>query len=385
MFTKIPAVLTVFENLPDPRVEGGNKRHLLPDLIFVALCGTVCGCESWTEVEQFAREKIDWFRKYVPLEHGVPSHDTLGRVFAALDTAAFQVCLQDWVEQLQIDLQGQSVHIDGKTIRRSFDAATNKQALHMVSAWASGLSLCLGQVATDAKSNEITAVPLLLDLLELRGSVVTLDAMHCQSRTVAKIRDRGADYLITVKRNQTKLFQLIHEAFVAFGEENYTSHQVRSHRTTRKTRGRIEERTVYVSAAPRALKETGRWADIKTIGMIYRHRQRDPNSRSSKPIAESDHVTYFISSLPPTAKRVAQHVHSHWSIENSLHWTLDVTFTEDRSRIRRGNAPEVMASLRRLALSLLKRDTSLPKHSIRAKRLVAGWNEHTLEAIISGK
>ncbi|HIC25599.1 MAG TPA: ISAs1 family transposase [Gammaproteobacteria bacterium] len=379
-----PVIFSTFENLPDPRVDGGNKRHSLVEIVIVTLCATICGAESWTDVERFGEKKIEWFKKFLKLENGIPSHDTIGRVFAALDTAAFNVCLQDWIEHLQLELRGQGVHIDGKTVRHSFDAATNRKALHLVSAWADGLSICLGQVATDEKSNEITAVPMLLELLEIRGAVITLDAMNCQRKTVAKIRDKQADYVITVKKNQGKLHKEIEQAFLEFGEENYQSRRCRSHRTTRKTRGRIEERTVTVAAAPRHLKESGRWADIATIGMVYRHRESDPNSRSNQEICESDHVTYFISSLPPKAKLVSQYVNKHWTVENSLHWVLDVTFTEDASRIRKGNGQELMGNFRRLALSILKRDTSLKKESIRGKRLIAGWNNKALEAIIAG-
>ncbi|TWT83863.1 Transposase DDE domain protein [Planctomycetes bacterium CA13] len=196
-------------------------------------------------------------------------------------------------------------------MRHSFDAATNRQSLHLVSAWADGLSICLGQVATDEKSNEITAVPMLLELLEIRGAVVTLDAMNCQRKTIAKIRDKQADYVITVKKNQEALYEEIEKAFLEFGEDNYQSRQCRSQQTKRTTRGRIEERIVTVAAAPRSLKDSGRWADMATIGMVHRHREPDPKSQSSKPIKESDRVTFFISSLPPKAKLVASYVNNH--------------------------------------------------------------------------
>lgn len=384
MLTAAPVIFTTFENLPDPRADGGNKQHSLYEIVVVTLCATICGAETWADVERFGWEKIDWFKSFLKLQNDIPSHDTIGRVFAALDTAAFNVCLQDWIEHLQLDLQGQGVHIDGKTVRRSFDAATNRKALHLVSAWADGLSLCLGQVATDEKSNEITAVPMLLELIEVGGAVVTLDAMNCQRKTVAKIRDKQADYLITVKKNQEALFQEIEKAFLEFGEDNFKSRRSRSHTTTRKTRGRIEERTVTVAAAPGSLKKSGRWADIATIGMVYRHREVDPESTSKKPVKESDYVTYFISSLPPKAKLVESYVSKHWTVENRLHWTLDVTFTEDASRIRKGNGQEIMGGFRRLALSILKRDTSLKNESIRGKRLIAGWNNQTLTGIIAG-
>lgn len=384
MIATTPVIFTTFESLPDPRGEGRNKKHSLHEMIVVALCATIAGADSWTDVEQFGNQKVDWFRSFLGLDHGVPSHDTFGRVFAALDTNAFNVALQDWVSQLQLDLQGRGVHIDGKTARHSFDAATGKNALHLVSAWVDDLNLCLGQVSTDEKSNEITAVPMLLELLNLRGAVVTLDAMSCQRKTVAAIRDNDADYLITVKKNQQKLHDQIQQVFIEFGEDNFSSNRCRSHTTKKKTGGRVHETTVSVAAAPRELKQSGHWADIATIGMVYRHREADPEAKSRKPIDESDSVTYFISSLPPKAKLVAKHVASHWSVENDLHWTLDVTFTEDASRIRKGNGQEIMGGLRRLALSMLKRDTSLGKRSLRCKRKVAGWNTRALQSVLQG-
>jgi predicted transposase YbfD/YdcC len=384
MITTTPVIFTTFENLPDPRDEGRNKKHSLHEMVVVALCATIAGADSWTDVEQFGNEKSEWFESFLELEHGIPSHDTFGRVFATLDTNAFNVALQDWISQLQLDLQGRGVHIDGKTARHSFDAATGKSSLHLVSAWVDDLNLCLGQVSTDEKSNEITAVPMLLELLHIRGAVVTLDAMNCQRKTVAAIRDNGADYLITVKANQEKLHDLIQQTFLEFGEDNFTSNRCRSYKTKKKSRGRIHETTVTVAAAPRELKQAGRWADIATIGMVYRHREADPNTKSRIPIKESDSVTYFISSLPPKAKQVAKYVANHWSVENDLHWTLDVTFTEDASRIRKGNGQEIMGGFRRLALSMLKRDTSLGKRSIRCKRKVAGWNTKALQAVLQG-
>lgn len=384
MLTKMPEIFSVFENLPDPRRDGANKQHKLFDMVFIALCGTICGCDTWTDVERFGLEKEDWFRKFLELPQGIPSHDTFGRVFAALDTHAFNVCLQDWIDQLRLELKGRGIHLDGKTMRHSFDSATNKKALHMVSAWVNDLSICLGQVATDEKSNEISAVPLLLELLDVEGGVVTLDAMNCQRKTVATIRDKKADYVITVKGNQPALHALIDDMFAEFGEDNYKSNKVRSHRTKRKSHGRIEERTVYVAAAPRTLKESGRWSGIQTVGMVYRRREEDGGVSRAQPLTTSDRATFFISSLPPKAKLVSRYVHDHWTVENKLHWTLDVTFSEDASRIRKGNGQEIMGNFRRLALSILKRDTSLAKQSIRGKRLIAGWSETALEAIIAG-
>ncbi|MFO1045852.1 MAG: ISAs1 family transposase [Planctomycetaceae bacterium] len=254
----------------------------------------------------------------------------------------------------------QGVRIDGKTLRHSFDTASGKSALHHVNAWASNLRLCLGQVAVDDDSNEITAVPKLLELLELTGAVVTLDAMHCQTETAQAIRAKGADYVLTVKGNQPTLRDQIQQLFVDAGERDYDVPGLRRHVTTEQSHGRFERREYYVLPVPKALHETGQWVDVASVGMIYRHRELRDKAM--------DEVVFFISSLPPKVRKLARHLRGHWRIENSLHWVMDVTFTEDASRIRRGNAPEIAAILRRLALSILQQYTSL-KISIRGKRL----------------
>lgn len=210
---KAPAIFTCFEDLPDPQVDRG-KQHVLLEMIVMALRAAICGAEGWTDVERFAKAKHEWFRKFLRLENGVPSHDTFGRAFGLLDTEQFYTCLQQWLEDLELSLKGHGVAIDGKTLRRSFDRATGKAALHVVSAWAGGLRICLGQVAVEEKSNEITAVPKLLELLELTGAVVTLDAMHCQKETAAKIRQKGADYVLLVKGNQPSLPEYLLNLFL---------------------------------------------------------------------------------------------------------------------------------------------------------------------------
>jgi predicted transposase YbfD/YdcC len=367
---RVAAIGVHFAKLTDPRVER-TKLHSLLDMVFIALCATICGAEGWADVERFAKAKRDWFARFLSLENGIPSHDTFGRVFARLDTQEFQTCVHNWLLNLGLQLKDQGISIDGKTLRHSFDAATGKSALHMVSAWASQLRICLGQVAVDRKSNEITAVPKLLELLEVTGAVVTLDAMHCQKETTAAIRAKKADYVITVKANQPKLHDIVQQFFLDAAERDYEG--VRIHKTTERNRGRVERREVYVAPAPAELIESGEWAGLRTIGMIYRYREDGEESHA---------VTFFISSLPPRVKRIARHVRGHWGVENSLHWVLDVTFAEDDSRIRKGSSPEIAGIFRRLALSILQQDTSL-KSSIRGKRLQAGWNEENLERIIS--
>jgi predicted transposase YbfD/YdcC len=369
------AILTHFEGLTDPRVDRG-KLHKLIDVLGIALCAFLCGAEGWEDVERYGRIKRKWLAKWLELPNGIPSHDTFRRVFNALKPAEFVACLQSFVATLQEEMQGRHIAIDGKTVCGSFDKATNRAALHLVSAWSSEVGISLGQVAVDQKSNEITAVPSLLALLELEGATVTLDAMHCQKETAAAIRGRDADYVLAVKANQEKLHEAVHEAFLLYAEKDFSSRRLRRHTTQEHCHGRQERREYFVAPAPQALADSGEWRDLASIGMVIRTRQLDGQE-------PSEEVSYYISSLPPKVKRFARVVRGHWSIENSLHWSLDVTFAEDRCRIRRGKGPENVALLRRLTLSILKQDTSLDE-SLRGKRLMAGWNNRTLERILCG-
>lgn len=370
----VVAILSRFENLTDPRVER-TKQHLLLDMVTIALCGAICGADSWVDVEKFGIAKREWFARFLELPNGIPSHDTFGRVFARLDTQEFLLCLQNWLRSLHLSLKGQGVAIDGKSLRGAFDSASGKSALHVVSAWASGLRLSLGQVAVDGKSNEITAVPQLLELLELTGAVVTMDALHCQKDTIAAIRAKDADYLIAVKANQPKLHTLLQELFISYGEQDYKVSGLRCFKTVERNRGRDETRICYAIAAPAEVRNHLLWTDVRSVIMIYRECQRQGKLQQE--------VSFFISSLPPQVKRIAGYIRGHWGIENTLHWTLDVIFSEDRSRIRTGNAPEIASIFRKLALMVLQRDTS-SKGSLRGKRLQAGWNEDFLERILCG-
>ena len=370
----VVAILARFENLTDPRVER-TQRHLLIDMVTIGLCAAICGADSWVDVEKFGRAKQGWFARFLELPHGIPSHDTFGRVFARLDTAEFLMCLQNWLRSLHLSLKEQGVAIDGKTLRGSFDAASGRSALHVVSAWASGLRLSLGEVAVDGKSNEITAVPKLLELLELTGAVVTLDAMHCQKDTLAAIRAKGADYLVPVKDNQPKLYGLLLEAFEAYGEDNYQAREVKQHRTVERNRGRDEERIVYAAPPPPAVQGQAEWLDVRSIVMVYR-----ATTRNGKLTEET---SYYLTSLPPAVKKIAGYIRGHWGIENTLHWTLDVIFAEDRSRIRSGSGPEIASLFRKLALLVLQQDTT-SRGSLRGKRLQAGWNEDFLERLLCG-
>lgn len=363
--------LSFFVDLGDPRKDRGQNHRLL-DMVGLALCGTIAGANSWADIERFALAHQEWFEQFLELPYGIPSHDTFGRVFARLDTEEFQQCLGRWVEDLQLKLSGETVAIDGKTLRGSHDRSAGQEALHVVNAWAHHVSFCLGQVSVDSKANEIPAVRELLDILSLEGAVVTADAMHCQKATAKKIIEKGADYVLQVKENQPKLMQAIADEFERYGETSYTDRRVRQYTKTEKNRDRHETRTCMVAPAPAALRRV--WPGLRTIGLIHRVRQVADGTESAE-------LSYFISSLPPKVRDHARHLRNHWRVENTLHHTLDVTFTEDASRIRKGNGSEITAVFRRLALSILKSDTTI-KDNIRGKRLTAGWNLNKMKDIL---
>jgi predicted transposase YbfD/YdcC len=342
-------------------------------MIFIALCAAIGGANSWVDVERFGNAKRDWFKKFLKLENGIPSHDTFGRVFARLDTAEFYLAVHNWLRNLRFTIKDEHVAIDGKTLRGSRNSVPGKAALQLVNAWASGLRLCLGQVAVDDESNEIPAARQLLEMLELTGAVVTLDAIHCQKETAATICARQADYVLIVKDNQPTLHNELLELFGQYGEQDFRAAGLRCHKTQETSHGRIERRIYYVIAAPWEWVQRGDWPGLRSVGMVYR-------SREEGGVVQTQ-VTFFISSLPPKVRRIADLVRKHWSIETSLHWVLDVIFAEDGSRIRKGVGQEIAGVFRRLALSILQQDTSL-KENIRGKRLRAGWHDETLEGIL---
>ena len=356
-----------FEKITDPRINRGRNYPLL-EMIFVALCGAICDCNAWTDVATFGKCKLGWFRKFFPFENGVPSHDTFSEVFARLDTVEFYAALESWAREMAVSLRGETVALDGKTLRGSFDKGTGKSALHSVSAWACGLRMCLALKSVADKSNEIPAVQELIDMLDLQGAIVTADAMHCQTETAEKIIAKEADYVLMVKGNQETLQTELQDTIMqAFDEENP---RMRRHRRCEKNRDRRETREVTVLPVPTDSPVFQRWAGIQTIGSIYRSREITARLEESQ--------EYFISSLPCKVRAIGKHLRSHWGTENSQHHVLDVTFTEDASRIRRGNGPEVTSVFRRLALNILQRDTSL-KGSLRGKRKLCGWDESSFE------
>jgi predicted transposase YbfD/YdcC len=355
--------LSCLESVVDPRVNR-SRRHKLVDILVIALCGYLAGCEGWVDVELFGISKRKWLEKFLELPNGIPSHDTFGRVFALLDPQQLAQALRQFVQAVTGSLQGEAVAIDGKTLARSGESTTGKDALHLVSAWATQHGVVLGQVATADHSNEITAIPVLLQLLDVRGAVVTIDAAGCQKAIARQVRDQGADYVLAVKGNQKNLQEV-----VQFQLGQGHSRVARSKLKTReKKHGRTEQRTYTAMAAPPAV--TRHWPDAQSIVRVC----RETNEQGKK----TKEVRDFISSLPPRVERLAALIRGHWGIENRLHWSLDVTFNEDQSRIRQGHAAENAALLRRLTLSILKQDTRY-SNSLRCKRLRAAWENSALE------
>jgi predicted transposase YbfD/YdcC len=371
MSQRLVAVFTPFETLTDPRIER-TRRHELFDLTVVALCGTIAGSDSWADIERFGNERLAWLRTFLPLVNGIPSHDTFGRVFSLLDPAKLVACIQQWLDDVGREI-GKHIAIDGKTLRGSFDTAAGRNPLHLVSAWACEARLTLGQIATDAKSNEITAIPLLLELLNLKGATVTIDAMGCQKEIAEKIIKGKGDYLLALKDNHPKLFEAVGNEFTAALEADVPTRDMRRHVTVETNRGRQERREYYALPAPRTLPGFADWANLATIVMVIRITTIGGR--------ETGEVSYFLSSLPTKVKTLAKRIRQHWSIESQLHWVLDVTFTEDASRIRQRHAPQTSAMLRRLAVSILSSDTAI-KDNLRGKRYRASLSTDTLERIL---
>jgi predicted transposase YbfD/YdcC len=369
------SILTHFAALPDPRRKR-RRLHNLLDLLAIAICAVIAGCDDWVEVAAYGRTKFDWLKTFLPLPNGIPSHDTFGRVFSRLDPHAFQRCFLRWIEAVHTATGGKLVAIDGKTLRHSFDTAAGKSALHLVSAWAGQNHLILGQRAVDSKSNEITAIPELLALLDLTGAVVTLDAMGCQKEIVSAIRDRGADYVITVKGNQGTLYDDLSDFFIDCLGNDFAGVPYRSQCRVEQGHGRLETRHYYVAEVPEALRTRDHWRDLRSVGMVYAERQVGDGESGGE-------TRFFISSLRPEVKAFARAVRGHWGIENGLHWVLDVAFGEDQSRVRKDHGPENLAWLRRVAVSLLRNEPT--KASIKCKRKMAGWDDEYLLGILLGK
>jgi predicted transposase YbfD/YdcC len=362
-----------FAELTDPR----RREVIYPliNVVVIAVCAVIYGADDFVAIAKFGRTKHEWLARFLDLEAGIPSHDRFNAIFAAIKPAEFQKCLLSWITALHEVTDGQVIAIDGKTLRRSFDAADSKAAIHMVSAWATANHISLGQVVVDAKSNEITAILKLLEMLELSGAMVTIDAMGCQTAIARQIIEAGADYCLAVKDNQPTLHQGIIDFFEKHVDDDFAGIRMRCHVTDEEGHGRKEARYYMICPVPEDLPDRARWTGLKAIGVAISDTERD-----GKKVGEN---RYYILSKFISARRFADAVRGHWSIENRLHWQLDVTFQEDQCRIRQGHADANFSILRRAALSLLKNETTL-KVGIKNKRLAAGWDENYLEKVLLG-
>jgi predicted transposase YbfD/YdcC len=363
-----------FSELEDPR--RFNRRHRLLDILVIAICAAICGANSWEHVELFGKAKHDWFRGFLELPHGIPSHDTFGRVFAVLDAEQFQACFMEWIQALERLTQGQIIALDGKTLRRSHDKTIGKQALHLLNAWASENGLVIGQRKVSEQSNEITAIPQLLDMLEVAGCIVTIDAIGCQTEIVERIVAKQADYVLTVKENQGRLHQAIRELFDNTKEMQWVTCDY--HQTVEKRHGRIEVRECWTTSDPDYLHYLGTlfdWRNLQSIAAIQSERQIGQERTVKR--------RYFISSLESNAELLLHAVRTHWEIENKVHWVLDIVFREDDCRVRKGNGAQNFAVLRHIALNLLRREKTA-QCSISAKRMKAGWDHDYLLKVLTG-
>jgi len=372
--TPAGAITEHFAKLDDPRRY--NRRHLLLDLVVIAICAVICGADDWEAVEEFGHSKYEWFKSFLELPHGIPSHHTFRRVFASLDAEQFQTCFIEWIKAVHKITKGQIIAIDGKKLRRSHDKTIGKQAIHMVSAWAEENRLVLGQRKVDDKSNEITAIPQLLDMLAIEGCIVTIDAMGCQREITSKIVDKGADYVLALKGNQGGLHQDVQELFSYAEETEFVDCDY--HKTVEKNHGRLETRECWTISSPEYLpylRKLSKWANLRTIVMVKRERRVGAKIEIE--------VQYYISSLVSSAQHILNAIRGHWGIENRLHWVLDIAFREDDSRLRKGNGPQNFGVLRHIALNLLKQEKTA-KCGIKNKRLKAGWDTDYLLKVLAG-
>ncbi len=365
-----------FAELRDPR-STINRRHLLVDVVVISLCGVLAGADGPVAIEVWAKANRNWLRRHLKLPHGIPSHDTLRRFLERVDPQAFQRSFTAWIESLLIpDSEGaRLLNIDGKTLRRSHDRKRGLGPLHLVSVWASEQGLTLGQVATEEKSNEITAIPAVLDLVDVKGAIVTIDAMGCQKAIAEKIIERGGDYVVPVKGNQGNLEQAVEAFFDEHLEDDFARVKVSRFETEEKRHGRIERRTYLQVNVPLALAGRQEWAGLRTLGIAIRTREIAGQ--------ETGEVQCYISSMKRNAKQFARASRGHWSIENSCHWSLDMTFREDESRVRNRRLAESLAWLRRFTLSLLKQHPDTKK-SLVMKRRLAGWSTTFLSEVLFG-
>jgi len=362
----MPTVINYFIELEGPRVDR-TKDHLLEDIIFITIAAVICGSETWNEIEDYGKSKENWLKTLLKLPNGIPSHDTFNRFFSALDSDKFEAVFLSWVKDLAKITNGDIVSIDGKTLRGSRDKGS-KRAIHMVSAWSKLNQISLGQLKVDDKSNEITAIPRLLDVLELKDCLVTIDAMGCQREIAEKIVEKGADYILAVKGNQGTLLSNIEDTVRFATPTSEDIDEDFGH-------GRIETRKCTLYSDLSNIEKVEHWKKLTSIVKVESSRYHKSDGKEEK------ETRFYITSSAETAQIISNAVRSHWGIENKLHWQLDVSFNEDKSRKRAGNAAQNFSMINRIALNMVKNESS-KKRSVRGKRLDAGWNNEYLLKIL---
>jgi predicted transposase YbfD/YdcC len=365
-------IMEYFENLPDPRIDR-KKLHKLQDIIFITIGATICGCDTWEDIEEWAEIREDWLKTILELPNGIPSHDTINRVFSLIDPQAFQQCFVDWVKSVSHITEGQVISIDGKRMCNSGEDGA-KAVVHMVSAWSNENNMVLAQQKVDDKSNEITAIPALLDMLYIKGCLITIDAMGCQKTIAKAITDKGADYILAVKENQGHLLDDIKEAF----DSGRIAHQ---NTQTNMGHGRIEKRTCTIITDTEWVCDEKEWSKLRTLICIESERTMKATGVTEK------QTRYYISSKQADAAIFNKAIREHWGIENKLHWALDVAFDEDNSTKRAGHAAENYSFISKIALNLLKQyddHRGVKRVSIRTRRKKCSWSKDYLLAVLDG-
>lgn len=364
--------VSIFSNIEDPRCDSEHKLHRLIDIIVITVCAVICRCETWDEIAEFGEIKKPWFKKYLELPHGIPSHDTFRRVFMLIDPQEFNRCFCDWTQSISSHLKGDIIPIDGKTVRGSFDNSLGRRAIHMVSAWSSRNGIVLSQEKVSDKSNEITAIPEVLKSLNIQGAVVTLDAMGCQKTVATQIIKQKGDYVFGLKGNHKRTSQRVEEVFTKGIETNFKNMDYDYYQETNEGHGRHEERNYFLLKEVGFFKSSKDWAGLKSVGMV-----ESITNRNNKISYER---RYYLTSLNSTAEWFGECVRKHWQVENNLHWVLDVNFNDDDDRKRVKNSASNFSMVKRAALNILKRDTS--KGTMKTKRLRAALNEEYLERLL---
>lgn len=373
MESKLPGIVEFLDEIEDPRRACKNMRHEFIDILVISLCGMLSSAEDFVSIEQYGNAKFDWFSKFLSLPNGIPSHDTFNRVFSNIDPEQFMACFLRWIDSIRLTLKHEVIAIDGKTLRRSHDGK-NKSAIHMVSAWATENNLVLGQIKTDEKSNEITAIPELLRAMNLNNAVITIDAMGCQKNIASTIIDQGGDYLLAVKDNQPKLKASIQATLEHRKPKLYSNPVIDFHHSREKNRDRNEVRRCWTTRSLSNLDMAGDWKNLHQIAMVESERTHKGKTSIER--------RYYITSKESSAAEILESSRKHWGIENKLHWVLDMAFREDECRVRMNNGAENLARLRHLVLNLLKQDKT-KKIGIKNKRLAAGWDQEYLKTLLN--